>query len=232
MNFILKEIRKETEEASTFVFTPDSIFPYLAGQHLSLMLPLENPDLRGTVRTLTLSSSPTEVGFVTITTKRGPSSFKQALFSLPVGSVVEARAVRGSMVLDETTLHPHIMLAGGIGITPFRSMIKYALDKHLSVPITLLYSNKTPEEIVFRKELDTIAQAMPTIKVIYTITQSKDGLPGRRIDEAMIKEYCSDIPNAIFYTAGPMGLVEAMITLFTGMGVPPEHVKFEKFSGY
>lgn len=232
MIFTLKEIRPETSEALTFIFTSDSPLDYKPGQHVVLRLPHENPDERGIIRTFTLSSSPTQEGIVSITTKQGISSFKKALFSLSAGATIEARGPAGNMYLLENEVGQHIMLAGGIGITPLRSMIKYAFDKKLTLPITLLYSNKTPEEIVFKQELNMIVQATLTIKIIYTITQPKDGLPGRRIDEAMIKEYCPDIPNAIFYIAGPTGLVEAMLTLLTGMGVPQEHVKFEKFSGY
>lgn len=231
MMFTLKEIRPETAEASTFIFTSDTPVVYKPGQHIVLRLPHENTDNRGVTRPFTLSSSPTEEGFVMITTKRGPSSFKQTLFALPIGSTTEAKSPVGNLYLLEDQ-SPHIMLAGGIGITPFRSMIKYAFDKKLTMPITLLYSNKTLEEVVFKKELDAITTSMPNIKVVYTITQPEDGLPGRRIDEAMIKAYCPDIPNTIFYTAGPTGLVETIIAVLAGMGVPPEHVKFEKFSGY
>ncbi len=237
MKLSLQTIRRETADASTFIFTPDVVFQYLAGQHVSMMLPVENPDERGKVRTFTLSSSPTEEGIVSITTKDGPSAFKQTLFALPIRTTIEARGPTGSMVLDEADQRQKILLAGGIGIAPFRSMIKYAADKTLSMPIVLLYSNKTPEEIVFCAELDELQKQLSNLTIVHTITQpeaSQEIWEGRsgRIDESLIGEHVSDINQSIFMTAGPTAMVEAMIAILASMGVPPENVKFEKFSGY
>lgn len=237
MKLTLKEIRKQTGEASTFIFTPDGPVSYMAGQHLSIQLHHEHPDERGTVRTFTMSSSPTEEGIIDITTKNGPSSFKQALFSLPIGTSLEARDPRGSIYLTGETSGEQVYVAGGIGITPFRSMIRYAFDTKLPIPIVLLYSNKAPEEIVFKKELDEIAQAQPSIAVHYTITQPVVGSTvwtGRvgRIDETFIKEHVQNMLTATFYIAGPTGMVEGMIEILKTPGVQPEHIKFEKFSGY
>ncbi|MBI3577751.1 FAD-dependent oxidoreductase [Candidatus Gottesmanbacteria bacterium] len=237
MKLTLKEIRSETKEAATFIFTLDIPIGYLSGQHVSIIVPIEAPDERGKVRTFTISSSPTQEGIITITTKRGPSSFKQTLFSLPIGSAIEARGPTGSMTLDESDNRLRVMIAGGIGITPFRSILKYAFDKKLNLPITLLYSNKTPEEIVFRAELDEIASKLPSVKIIHTIThleESKEKWEGRtgRVDETMIKEVAPDLTNTLFFIAGPTAMVEAMIELLKGLTIPNENVKFEKFSGY
>lgn len=237
MKLILQATKQEAGEARTFVWTPDTHVPYKAGQHVSVMLVHDNPDIRGKVRTFTLSSSPTEEGIYQITTKLGPSSFKQALFSLPIGSNLEARAPSGSIILDEADTRLRVMIAGGIGITPFRSMIKYAADKNLSLPITLLYSNKIPEEIVFRKELEEIGQSHPSIKILFTVTRPEEGKEqwsGRvgRVDEEMVRQFAPDPANTLFYIAGPSVMVEAMLELLQNMAVPKENILFEKFSGY
>lgn len=237
MNLTLRETRKETKEVETFIFASDGPGKYKAGMHVVLRLPHKNPDGRGIIRSFTASSSPTEEGIITITTRPGPSSFKKALFSLPIGSTLEARGPAGTMYLLEEMPGQHVMLAGGIGVTPFRSMIKYAFDKHLSLSITLLYSNKIPQDIIFRKELDQIASQVSNIQIVYTMTQPKEGLPSTsellgRIDAAMIKEHVSDLLSANFYTAGPTAMVEEIIELIKSLGVPQEHVRFEKFSGY
>lgn len=237
MKLTLKEIRPETKDASTFIFTPESPVVYQAGQHISMMLPIEKPDNRGKVRPFTVSSSPTEDGILTITTKHGPSTFKQALFALPVGAVVDARGPGGIFVLDETWAGQHVFLAGGIGITPFRGMLKYVVDKKLNLPITLLYSNKVPEEIVFFEELNTLSKLSPHIHVFHTITKpesSSKPWQGRvgRIDEAFIREQVKDISSSRFYIAGPLVMVEAMMSMVSGLGVSSEHIRFEKFPGY
>lgn len=241
MQLNLVEIKKETEEAGTFIVSSSEPVSYKSGVHMSMMLPIEHPDERGKVRTLTLSSSPTE-DYLSFTTKRGPSSFKQSLFGLRLGASFQVRGPSGGMVLDEIDLPagrqvPRVMIAGGIGITPFRSMIKYAFDKNLTIPITLLYSNKTQEDIVFRKELDDIARQNHSIRVIYTITQpeeSREQWSGRvgRIDEALIRESVADIYGSIFYIAGPDSMVTAVLELLHIIGVPKENILFEKFAGY
>jgi ferredoxin-NADP reductase len=236
MIMTLQQIRPETAEASSFIITPSEPISYKPGLHMSMMLAIENPDVRGKVRTFTLSSSPTR-DYFSFTTKRGPSSFKQALFGLKPGATFQMRGPSGGMFLDEADSRPRVMIAGGIGITPFHSMITYAFDKKLTIPITLLYSNKIPEEIVFRKELDAIAKENPSIKIIHTITrpqESKEHWSGRagRVDESFIKENVPDLVSPLFYLAGPDSMVTALLGLLQTMGIPKENTVFEKFSGY
>lgn len=236
MNVTLREIRQETEEASTFFFTPEGPVTYSPGQHIILRLPIDRPDERGTIRTFTLSSSPTEER-LSITTKRGPSSFKQALFGLPVGTVIEARGPAGNFVLHEKETRTQIMLTGGIGITPVRSMLKYALDKHLSISIVLLYSNKIPEEIVFRRELESLVTNLSNFTLVETMTrpeESKESWQGKvgRIDERLIRNYTTDMGNTLFYTCGPKAMVDAMVELLNSLGVPRTNIILEQFPGY
>ncbi len=236
MNLTLKETRAETAEATTFFFVADTPVTYLPGQHIILRIPIEHPDERGNIRTFTLSSSPTEQ-FFGITTKRGPSSFKQKLFSMPLGSIIEARGPAGSFILHEKETRPQVMLTGGIGITPVRSMLKYALDTHLSFPITLLYSNKVPEEIVFRKELESMATQLPNFTFVETITrpeETKEHWQGRvgRIDELMIREHAKDATNTLFYICGPKAMVDAMVTMLKTVAVLRTNILVEQFPGY
>lgn len=235
IKFTLTAIRPETADVSSFLFSTTEPMEYRAGHHLSMMLPHEHPDERGMVRTFTISSSPTE-SFYSITTRRGPSSFKKALFSLANGSTVDIRHPHGRLGLDETNLGPRLMIAGGIGITPFRSIIKYTFDKKVPIPLTLLYSNKSSESIVFGKELDEIAGQQAHFKLTHTITrpqESKETWKGRmgRIDESLVKEHVGD-PATMVYIAGPSAFVEGMATIVQALNVPPERMLFEKFSGY
>lgn len=236
MKTILKQVHLETTDIQTFFLEPQTPFAYKPGQHLNMLLSIDHPDERGRVRPFSLSSSPTEK-LLSITTKRGPSSFKQKLFTLPVGSVVDIAGPAGKFVLLEKDKRLHVMIAGGIGITPFRSMIKYACDTQLELPMVLLYSNKVPEEIVFRKELEEIGQTVPNIKIIETITkpdESGEKWTGRvgRIDSALIKQFVPHPEDANFYTAGPGAMVEAMILLLNNMGISIDLIHSEQFAGY
>ena len=232
MTLTLQEIRQEIPRVRTFYFNPDSPCTYRAGQHMSVRLPHENPDNRGTIRSFSLSSSPTEQD-LTITTNQGESSFKKKLFSLSTGNTIEARGPGGGFILREEDLGHHVMIAGGIGITPFRSMLTYVSDKQLSMPITVLYSNRTPEEIVFHKYLDQVSQQNPSIHMVHTLTrQSPPSWNGRigRIDEAFIREFCRG--QCRFYVCGPLPFVETMVALLSSMDIASDRVHFEKFTGY
>jgi len=236
LDLILQEVKNESPNAKTFKFVLNQQdFTHQAGQYLTLDLPVDDP--RGKRRPFTISSSPTEKGFVTITTRPGPSPFKQALNSLDLGSKVTSKAPFGNFVLPPDTSKPVIMLAGGIGITPFRSMLKFACDTKLSLPIILIYSNRTPDDIPFKTEFDNLCHLNHYFKPSYTITEPENsagkwnGLTGF-IDEKMIRENVPDLENPIFYVCGPPGMVEAMLGHLKKMSIPDDRVRFEKFSGY
>lgn len=154
----------------------------------------------------------------------------------------------GKFMLDEDSSKQHVFLSGGIGITPFRSILKFATDEKLHHKIVLLYSNQTRKDIVFKEDLETFAKENTNFTLVHTITKST-GQPMNnneamkqlnnrvrwkigRIDEIMIREYVKDISNAVFYIAGPPSMVEALYTLVKGMGISEEHIKTERFTGY
>ncbi|OGG28950.1 hypothetical protein A2971_04865 [Candidatus Gottesmanbacteria bacterium RIFCSPLOWO2_01_FULL_46_21] len=236
MMLTLSHVRQETLTATTFIFTSDSPISYRAGQHVSIRLPHENPDSRGTIRSFSLSSSSTEK-VLAVTTNEGESSFKKKLFSFSAGDTIEARGPGGGFIFREEDPGHHIMIAGGIGITPFRSMLTYVSDKQLSMPITVLYSNRTPEEIVFKDYLAELST-----KVIHTITRPQDSptvWSGRtgRIDEALVREISTG-PDSVgaggdrYYVCGSLPFVESMVTLLGTMGIASDRIHFEKFTGY
>ncbi|HKZ22607.1 MAG TPA: FAD-dependent oxidoreductase [candidate division Zixibacteria bacterium] len=236
LELTLQEVRNESLYAKTFKFSLNNQdFTHQAGQYLTIDLPIDDP--RGKRRPFTISSSPTEKEFVTITTRPGPSPFKQALNSLDLGSRIVSKAPFGNFVLPSDTSKLVVMLAGGIGITPFRSMIKFACDTQLPLAITLLYSNRTPGDIPFKTEFDNLRHLNHHFKFIYTVTEPKtlaakwNGLTGF-IDEKMIRENVPDLENSIFYVCGPPGMVEAMLEHLKQMDMPDDRIRFEKFSGY
>jgi len=164
----------------------------------------------------TISSSPTE-NFLQFTTKyRQESDYKKALWQRKVGDSLEINGPFGSFTLDEKDTTPRLFIAGGIGITPFRSMIKYISDKQLSLPIILLYSVKNLSEGVFINELSNLSD----LRIIETEIEG-------RLDETKIKKYCPDWKERTWWVCGPPAMVGA-VTAFA----PPQQVKSEEFTGY
>lgn len=239
--FLLPFVKKEqvSKDAYTFYFSAkggeSSGWDFLPGQFVRVTLPHANPDERGISRNFSISSSPLDTNFLTITTRVVQSTFKKTLVQLTPGAPVQFFGPVGKFVLDELDIRPHIFLAGGIGITPFHSMISYAHKKQLNIPIILFVSFSTVEEVLFQKELETISSSNTAIKVIYTITHPEGGLwlgETGRISEELIKKHVLDFSSHLFYIAGPPGMVKAMEEIVLAMNVPQDQVKKENFVGY
>ncbi len=235
----IKEKRDEAKGTKTFIFDKPQGFEYYAAQYAYFTLPeLKFPDSRGATRHFTLSSSPTE-DFISITIRiREQSGFKMTLDSLEIGSEVNFRGPSGTFCLEnDTETEQQVFLAGGIGITPYRSIIKYVTDKNLQIPIHLIYSNSLPEEIAFRKELEGIAQSHPNIKVSMTVTKPEEsketwnGLTGR-IDENLIQSLTSDLQSPTYWLCGPPPMVTAIEETLEKLQIPQEKIRVEKFTGY
>ena len=228
--------RRETPSVLTFQFGIEGTgFRYLPNQFVFLELPgVQDP--RGPRRPFSLSSSPTETESISITSKMTGSPFKEQLASLEVGDVGIVRGPLGDFLLDPT--RPALMIAGGVGITPFRGMIRYAADSDLPNPIVLLYSNKVPEEIAFRRELQDIEERWGGLKVVHTLTrpqESTSAWTGRtgRIDAQLIHEELDGLGNPNVYVCGTPGFVEGMVrVLRRETGFPEESIRIERFRGY
>lgn len=226
------EVKQETPDVKSFKFgLDDQKFDYKPGQFLYLALDVEN--VGSDSRPLSIASSPTE-DFIMVSTKISSSDFKQRLDKIKVGDIVTIKGPLGTFILKEDAKEI-VMLGGGIGITPFRDIIKYATDKKLPIKITLLYSNKTPDDIVYKDEWAIFERENPNLKVVHTITQLEGtNWTGRtgRIDENLIKEYCNDLQNTPFYICGPPGMVDGLSNLLKTINVPQQNIKVEKFVGY
>ena len=207
-----------------FIFERPSKFTFLPGQYIKILLNIKNPDSRGVSRYFTVASSPTEK-YLMVTTRIIQSSFKKTLHSLPIGSKVKTRGPWGSFILDEKDKRPRVYLAGGIGITPARSMSIFIRDKNLDILFTLLASFSKKDEVIFYDELTTFKNK--NIKTIIKITSERG-----RINENTIKENVGNTKNSIYYISGPTGFVEAMEKLIKSLGVAEENIKTEDFPGY
>jgi len=224
MKLTLKRIKPEAGDAISFIFASDAPQAWKAGQYLHYNLPHANPDSRKTERYFTNAAAPFE-NHVMITTRivEKASSFKQALKAMPIGGQIDADGPEGEFTYDDPGAE-FVFISGGIGITPYRSIL-LDLD-HLGVPIKgiLMYANST-ENVVFREELEALAGRHPDFRIAYFIGD-------KRIDEAAVRAAVPDISRPVFYASGPEPMVQAMEKMILGMGVSDDRFKRDFFPGY
>lgn len=208
-------------------------FSFKPGQYCMLSLGEEE------ARAFSIACSPTRAltgNYLQFATRNTGGAFKKLWSELKPGDLVKASGPFGRFVLDET--QPKMaFLSGGIGITPLKSMLEYACDKQLPNQITLVYSNRKPEDIPFKKELDELAGQNNNSKIIYALTQcDSSSLPAGclagKIDAQLLKQAVPDFPERVFYSCGPPEMVGAMTQLLQEMGVAQERIKTENFEGY
>jgi ferredoxin-NADP reductase len=232
----LLEGRRESPTVMTFRFSSEGTgFEYRSNQAIRLALPgVDDP--WGAARSFSLSSSPSEAGEIAVTCKISDTPFKQALARLRPGETAEVYGPLGFFLLDRE--RPSVFLAGGIGITPFRGMFRFAADTGDPQARRLLYSARVPEEFVFRRELDEISRSSSNLQVLYTVTrpaESQSKWAGRvgRITPEWIQETAEPLNRPKFYIAGLPGMVEELVLLLRGLlGVSEEDVDYEMFRGF
>ena len=232
----LLESQRESPSTMTFRFSTEGTeFRYLSNQAIRLALP-GVADPWGAVRSFSLSSSPSERGMLSVTCRISDTPFKQALARLKPGETAQVYGPLGSFLLD--TSRACLFLAGGIGITPFRGMLRYAADTGVSSPLTLLYSARVPEELVFRGELDRLARSHPNFRVQYTVTRPEESTgpwSGRvgRIDRGWLAAAGELGNRPRVYVAGLPGMVEEMVETLSGpLGVRGDDIDYELFRGF
>jgi glycine betaine catabolism B len=221
------DVVNRAESVRSVRFAKPEAFEYLAGQWVLFSL-----GEGGLTKPLSLSSSPTE-GFLEVTKRLTGHPFANALSALKARDVVKISPARGNLTLPGGR-SKLAMLAGGIGITPMRSMIKYATDKKLDADIVLLYSCNNENDTAFGDELQEMAGKNSNLKVAETVTKPGPGWKGAtgRIDKEMIERDVPDFLERTFYISGPDVMVKAMVLLLGEMKVPGEQVKRETFVGY
>jgi ferredoxin-NADP reductase len=182
-------------------------------------------DDRGQERWFTVASAPFE-GEVMITTRltapKG-STFKSALQALKIGDTIQADGPEGDFVVGDQSA-PYVFIAGGIGITPFHSILKEADRAGVKLKATLIYGNRD-KNIVFKDELDAFASRNPGLAVHYLVDPE-------RINEESVKKLVPDLSVPLFYVSGPEPMVKAIAEMLEKIGVPKERLKLDDFPGY
>lgn len=233
--FTIKEKMQLAPSVYDLVFNVERKFAFQAGQYLEWTLGHQHPDNRGNRRYFTIASSPTETDVrLGVKFYSNPSSFKKKLFDLNIGDEVVATQLAGEFVLPKDAKQKLVFIAGGIGITPFRSMIKYLIDKKENRSIVLFYSNNVVSDIVYS---DIFKQAEPLgVKTVYALTdlkQAPESWNGHRgfVNDQLIAKEVPDYLDRLFYISGPPVMVSAFVKMLKKMGVPKSQIKTDFFPG-
>jgi ferredoxin-NADP reductase len=231
-------MRKEevAEGTQAFHFQRPADFQFKAGQYMNVTLvePQET-DAEGNMRSFSIASAPFEAD-LTVATRMRDTAFKRVLKVMPPGKEVSIAGPFGSFVLRQDS-RPAVFLAGGIGITPFRSILLQAAHQRLSRRLFLFYSNRRPEDAPFLEELLGLESPTDGIRVIGTMTdmqKSRRPWQGETgyINGEMLAKYVEDLAAPIYYGAGPPGLVAAMRKMLSEAGIREDDLITEEFSGY
>lgn len=235
--FPLTDRRVVAEGTMAFWFdSSGGEFTFKSGQNADFVL--INPphtDPEGNARTLSFCSSPNEKGSIMVATRMRPTAFKNYLREMPLGTGVKVSPAIGSFTLHKDASKAAVFLAGGIGVTPMRSIIEWALEERLPHKLYLFYSNRTPAAAAFLDEFETLAKQNQQFKLIATITQAKDPAWRHevgRVSTELLTRYVPDPHRAIYYLAGPPGMVAGMRQLLDLLGVSEDNLKTEEFAGY
>jgi ferredoxin-NADP reductase len=221
----------------SFRFARPAGWSYRAGQFVDITL-LDPPetDAEGNLRGFSISSAPRE-GVITITTRLRDTAFKRVLQRMPLGTKVKIEGPFGDLRLHHAA-RPAVLLAGGIGITPFRSILVETIGGGgLPYAVLVFHANRRPEDAPFADEFQSLARRDPNLTYVPTMTGMAgtghrwDGERGR-IDAAMLRRHLGALVDAIYYIAGPPGMVQGLRAMLLESEVDEDDVRIEEFTGY
>lgn len=224
---------KRTPTVESFRFIPEERIDFLPGQFLKVIFDeqnIANPELN---KYLSFSCSPTK-NYIEVTKRISDSQFSQKLKGLQLDDSVLIQAPLGKSVFREDYRDIGFLI-GGIGITPVVSIIEYIMDKKLNTRVTLIYSNRSEEEIAFREKLDLWLSKNSNLKVIYVLSETKSDDPNilsGRIDKNLISIRFPDISERVVFIFGPPKMVEAMNNLCLELSLNKANIITENFVGY
>jgi ferredoxin-NADP reductase len=231
----LHGIEQIAADCYEFVFNPDRSLRFRAGQYLDWTLHVPAPDNRGNRRPFTIASAPGD-DHVRLGVKfyREPSAFKRQLFALQPGDAIFGSQIAGTFTLPRDRGRKLLFIAGGIGITPFRSMIQDLLDRHETRDIVLLYGNRRAGEIAYADLLDRAAREIG-LRTVHVISDdppdAHDHLSGF-IDAELIRCEVPDLRERIVYISGPQAMVSRFRRLLCRAAVPRRNIRTDFFPGF
>ena len=210
-----------------FRFEKPPGFSFKPGQSVSVALPEPLPEPSSARRTFSLASAPFEDELVVATRMREASAYKRALGALPLGAKVKLTGPLGMMTLHADSARPAVFIAGGIGITPFMSMLRQAEHGRLAHRLLLLYSNRRPEDAAFLPELQALERTNGNFRLQAIMTAAAG-----RISGETVKRFIGEIARPVYYLAGPPSMVEGVASVLRRIGVTDDDLQSEEFYGY
>lgn len=230
-----REIARST---MAFWFDPNaSQFEFRAGQHadFSFQDPGKGGQGSDNERTFSMASSPLEKGPIMVAMRMRDTGFKTALNAAENGTLFKVSSPRGAFTLHQDFTRPAVFLAGGIGITPIRSILHSAVCGGLPHQLYLFYSNRKEEDAPFFQELEELAKRSRSFTLVPTVTKTAN--PAWRyhtgyIDHALLAHHLAGFQGPVYYVAGPSGMVVAMLDLLRRAGVNDDDIKTEEFGDY
>ena len=233
----LKERQEIARDTMALMFdTVGSGYTFKAGQNANFVL-IDPPetDTQGNIRTFSFASSPSNKASLMIAMRMRNSAFKKSLQAIPLGAKLNVTRAMGSFTLHKDSSKPAVFLAGGIGVTPARSIIEWATEERLPHKIYLFCSNRHADGMPFLNDFECFERRNPNFELIATLTDSEEcGWRHEfgRIDKQMLSRHLPQISELIYYLVGPPGMVAAMRELLDALGVSEDSVKTEEFGGY
>ncbi|HUK85248.1 MAG TPA: FAD-dependent oxidoreductase [Candidatus Acidoferrum sp.] len=224
------EIIPRTSDVISYRFPRPAELTYKPGQYFMINIKQNDKEL---THHFSFSSSPTQKEYFEFTKKLTDHEYSTVLKAAKVGDWASIDAPYGQFTFEGE--FPKIcLLGGGIGITPFMSICKYATDKQLDSKITLFYGCRTEADIAFKDELETMQKENKNLKIVCIVNQPTSQWAGETgvITAEMIKKAMPDYVENVFYTCGPPPMVKAMETIIESLGLPKNQMKQEYFTGY
>jgi ferredoxin-NADP reductase len=228
-------IEKMTSGCYDFIFKPDRKLDFQPGQYLDWTLDVRNPDDRGNRRTFTIASAPTD-GEVRLGVKlyRSPSAFKRSLSTMKPGDVIYGAQLAGDFTLPKDRGTKLAFIAGGIGVTPFRSMVQDMIDRRERRSVVVLYGNDKVDEIAYAEVFDRAERELG-IKTVYAVADDPalgSNMHKGFIDAALIQREVPDFKERMFYISGPRAMVLRFRSVLRELGVAHSRIKEDFFPGF
>ncbi len=224
---VLKSREMVAKGTMMFRFSKPPGFSFVAGQAVDLALVNPPAEPNSSHRLLSLVSAPFEAELAVATRMRDASAFKRALGTLAPGATLRLKGPQGVMTLHEDPARAAVFIAGGIGITPFMSMLRQAAHDRPRHRFFLLYSNRQAEQAAFLHELQSLEGQYDRFRLLARMTD-RDGF----INEETIKGFTASAESPLYYLAGPPAMADAMTRILRGSGIKDEDISSEEFYGY
>ena len=219
-------IEQNTKDTKVFTIKLENKFEFVSGQCIKLSIP--DVDFS---RPYSISSPGEKTDEINLTIKvYSDGTFTKEVDNLKVGDAVKIEGPYGMFTFDGRTSKNIVLIAGGSGVSTLHSILRFILDNNYKNKVKLLYSSKTPEEIIYKKEIETLVKKYPNFDALLTITNKDDKWKGHkgRLTEAELDVHIED-KNSLVYVCGPLGFVNFIVEKLKNLGIHEENIKTERY---